>query len=640
MSIRDRSLDFSDMSGGKNSVYPRHAIAQNQVSETINLIHEKIGVSRAPGYIGLDVAALFSAPVRGAWNYTHDDGTESLIAVSNFHVYRVVPSTGALTDLYTLTGDGACWAVNAVGKLWIVNGTDFVKVENSLAVYPVMLPVPTGTNAAAKAGGSLSAGVYGCYVSYARKDADGYYLYSLPKSLGNVTLSAGNLTVTFAVPASADTQVTHKVVWMTDANGVVPYYYREVTNATLTFDIASAATRNGLLLMSTESASNEALPVVPDGIWISDNRLFVWKSGTKTIYWSLTTDTNPFNLERFVAENFRVFPYAVSSVFNIDYDMFINSIGNGLIKIPNTDMTAISKRVVSDKWFNITKTSDGRSYVVYEKGIAFGFTNDGIRYFDGVRFSDDLSVFVKPDIDTAKRGANDEFIPAMTTFRRSGKRTELRFSYRDTSITAVMNNSQLIFNLDFFFDPGQSLRTWEYWENGFSDYLIMSGQIYASQSIVNGGTIVRESGASDWYVYGKDSVFNGGNVLKRIYGRTRTHIDALDSITMWGAVYPLAISGSQISGNIIIADAQNAKFAFSFVGIGAAPAILPANGQGGLVLPFAMLSQTPTGYCDPQPINCRGNTVSIEFEQTADDPDFFIYKIQLPRMKEIFHNAT
>ena len=640
MSIRDKSLDFSDMSGGKNSVYPRHAIAENQVSETINLIHEKIGVSRAPGYIGLDVSALFSTPVRGTWNYIHDDGTETLIAVSNSHVYSVVPSTGALTDLYTLTGDGRCWAVNAVGKLWIVNGTDFVKVENNLAVYPVMLPVPTGTSAAAKAGGSLAAGVYPCYVSYARKDTDGNYLYSKPYSLGNVTLSAGNLTVTFAVPASTDAQVTHKVIWMGEGGGVVPYYYGEVTNATLTFDITSAANRNGLLFMSTEAATNEPLPIHPDGIWIADNKLFVWKTGAKTLYWSLSTDINPFDLERFPVENFRTFPYTISSVFNIEFDMFINSIGNGLIKIPNTDMTALAKRVIFDKWFKQTKTAQGRSYIVFEKGIPFGFTNDGIRYFDGTTFSDDLSFNVKPDIDTATLGANDEFMPAMTTYRRSGKRTELRFSFRDISITASMNNAQLIFNLDFFFDPNGSVRTWEYWENGFTDFAIVGGQLYAAQSITNGGTIVRESGASDYYIYGKDGVFNGGNVLKRVYGRTRTHIDALDSITVWGAVYPLALSSSNISGNLIIVDAQNRKFGFSFVGVQAAPAILPANGQGGLVLPFAMLSQTPTGYCEPMPFDCRGNTVSVEFEQTADDSDFFIYKIQLPRTKEIFSNAT
>jgi hypothetical protein len=641
MSIKDKSLDFSDCSGGKNSVYPRHALAINQVSETINLIHEKIGLSRAPGYTGLDVAAMFTAPVRGAWNYIHDNGTETIIVVSNFHVYSIEPSTGAKTDLYTLSGDGVCWAVNAVGKLWIVNGTDFVKVENDLSVFVVMLPVPTGTSVAAKAGGSLAAGVYGCYVSYARKDADGYYLYSAPKSLGNVTLAATNLTVTFAVPASADAQVTHKVAWMTDAGGVAPIYYGEVSNGTLTFDITSSANRNGLLFMNNESASNVALPTHPDGIWIADNKLFVWKTGTKIVYWSLSTDVNPFNLERFPTENFRTLPYTISSIFSIDIDLFINSVGNGIIKIANSDMMGIAKRIVFDKWFKPLKTAQGRSYVVFEKSVPFGFTNDGIRYFNGLTFSDDLSFNVKPDIDVATAGANDEFIPSMIIFRRSGKRTELRFSFRDTSITSNMNNSQLIFNIDFFFDPNGSIRTWECWENGFTDYLILGNNIYMAQSVAVGGTIARESGVSDYNLYSNVGAFISGINLKRIYGRTRTHIDALDSITVWGAVYPLAISSSNISGSVIIIDALNFKVPFSFVGVsGAKNAILPADGAGGLEIPFVMMSQTPIGYCEPMPFACRGNTVSIEFEQIADDLDFFIYKIQLPRTKEIFSNVT
>jgi hypothetical protein len=53
MSIVTKGIDFSDMSGGKNSVYPKHAIAENQVAQTLNAIHEKIGISRAPGYVGI-----------------------------------------------------------------------------------------------------------------------------------------------------------------------------------------------------------------------------------------------------------------------------------------------------------------------------------------------------------------------------------------------------------------------------------------------------------------------------------------------------------------------------------------------------------------------------------------------------------
>lgn len=53
MSVKNEMIDFSDMSGGKNSAFPKHAIAKNQVTETLNAIHEVVGISRAPGYSGI-----------------------------------------------------------------------------------------------------------------------------------------------------------------------------------------------------------------------------------------------------------------------------------------------------------------------------------------------------------------------------------------------------------------------------------------------------------------------------------------------------------------------------------------------------------------------------------------------------------
>lgn len=53
MPVSNQSIDFSDFSGGKNSAFPAHALAENQVVDTLNLIHEMIGISRAPGYCGI-----------------------------------------------------------------------------------------------------------------------------------------------------------------------------------------------------------------------------------------------------------------------------------------------------------------------------------------------------------------------------------------------------------------------------------------------------------------------------------------------------------------------------------------------------------------------------------------------------------
>jgi hypothetical protein len=53
MGVRNELIDFSDMSGGKNSAFPKHAIAKNQVVDTLNALHEAMGISRAPGYCGI-----------------------------------------------------------------------------------------------------------------------------------------------------------------------------------------------------------------------------------------------------------------------------------------------------------------------------------------------------------------------------------------------------------------------------------------------------------------------------------------------------------------------------------------------------------------------------------------------------------
>jgi hypothetical protein len=89
MAVRDMFLDFSDVSGGKNSAMPRHAVGQNQCVDTINLIHERLGVTRAPGFKGVTDTQQFDYPMRGFWTFHLDDGTERLIVANNKKLYSV-----------------------------------------------------------------------------------------------------------------------------------------------------------------------------------------------------------------------------------------------------------------------------------------------------------------------------------------------------------------------------------------------------------------------------------------------------------------------------------------------------------------------------------------------------------------------
>lgn len=642
MGEKQKGLDFSDMSGGKNSVDPQHALAKNEVRESKNIIHEKIGCSRAPGYRGISSTALLTAQLLGQFTYKHGDGTETLIEISDAKIYSIDTAAGEKTELGAFTGSGEAFAVNAAGKLWIVNGTSFVKIEDDLSVYPVQIAAPEGTSAAKLAGGSIPDGVYGCYVSYARKDANDKYLYSLPFSLGDVTLSGGDNSIKFTIPNPTDDQITHKVFWMTDAGGAVPYYYGETDDDDAIYDLTDATGRNSLIRMDVNAAANQILPITPAGIFHFDDRLIVWDD--YTFYWSMKTDVNPFDLERFLAENFRTVTQVISSMFSVPVtpdqtDLFINSVKTGVFRIPRGDFTAVIKRIQQSFWFRKANVPEGRKYVVDFNNLAWGFTNDGIRHFNGFVFSDDLSYKIKDDMARVYTGIGAGFDPAMIIFRRERKRTELRFSYRDLTIGATTNNRQLVFNIDFYFNPMESKRTWETWENGFYSYTIFNENIICAQRLDN-GVICEEIGVADEKAYNPAGAFITPRTAKEIYIFTRTRIPRLDAITVWGSVYALVTASGTIKGNYVLFDASNTKVPFNLVGQPAGLAILPADGEGGLAMPIILTGQFPTANIETMPFDANSYSIAIELRQTQDDPDFRIYNIQLPKASAVFNNLT
>ena len=643
MPAQPKYVDFSDWSGGKNTRSPQHALPVNQVADTMNLIHEQIGGSRAPGFRGISAVALFpDAAILGEFQYITSDGTEHLIVVSNAKVYSVNLTAGTKTELGAMTGADQAYAVNAAGKLWIVNGTSFVKVESDLSVYPVQLVTPVGTSAVKKAGGTLPDGVYGCYASYARKDASGRYLYSLPYSMGDVTLGGGDNTITFTVPAPTDDQITHIVAWMTDAGGAVPYYYGEADEDAAAFDVASAGDRLASVRMDVNAASNQALPITPAGIFWYGGAIMVWD--TDTVYWSLRTDINPFDLERYLAQNFRTFPVTISSMFAVDLgdrtDLFINSVKIGVHRLPFGDMTEELKKINQAFWFKECMTAEGKSWVAAYNNLVFGYTNDGIRFFNGQAFSDDLSFDIKPDMDRVNLGVSSSYRPAMCVFRRSGKRTELRFSYRDLSVSSTINNRQLVYNLDYYFDPVAQRRTWETWEVGFNYYTVIDGAMVMAQNKSAVGVVAEEFGVADELVYDSKGTFLANRTPKKVYLLSGSRLARLDQQTVWGALYALAIASGEVKGNYVLFDEGNTRIPFTLKTQASNLAILPAAGAGGLVMPVVLQAQTPQHTVEPMPYNAKSSAIAIEIEQTADDNDFRIYNLQVPRAVEITDNMT
>ena len=596
---------------------------------------------------------LFQFPIRGWFQYVHSNGTQTAIAVSNEIVYSVDVSAGTATQIGTINGDGECYAVNAAGKLWIVNGSDFIKVEDDLSVYRVQILAPaTGTATGADSGGSLLAGIYGCYVAYARV-VNGQYLYSLPISLGNVTLTGGNSLINFSVPASTDPQVTHKVVFMTDASGAVPYRYGVFTNATVDFTVLSNINENQDILMSTVSANNQVLPIIPSGIFTFNNMLLVWVINGYTVYWSLMTDVNPFDMERFLPQNFRTVTYGINAIFSVAANLYLNHISNGITTIANGDMSSVFKNTDRTHWFLDCKTPEGKSNVVMHLRSAFGLTNDGFRFYMGGTFStaisgnyydnftDDLSFFIKPDINKVYQGIGSDNLPCAIVNRRANKRTEYRFSFRNLDYNSYGNNDQLIFNLDFYLEPQSSQKTWERWEGGFASMMILNNTFYGAQNGQDGqAQIVKENRTADINCYDRKGNFLQTTTNKQLYILSRTHVDALESVGIFGPIYALAMLNSIVYGNVILLDKNYDKFPFTLNPSPQTGGVLPPDGQGGLPIPFIMTPQQPLNTIDSISFEARSNAFSIELSQVADDPDFFLYKITLPRVKQITNNMT
>jgi hypothetical protein len=707
MSIKNEKIDFSDMSGGKNSRSPRHALLPNQVVDTVNALHEDVGCSLAPGYTALvssfafdphfvnevftrvTARPYFTHPIRGHFVYKHDNGTETQIVISNKTIYTVSTATRDYTvfdtlnggmgvtqqndvdvivtaaewgvaTIGTLTGDGECYAINAGGKLWIVNGTDFVKIEDDLSVYRVQIVAPSGSTVSPvfTFGATLQyggVGIFGCYVCYARKNNDGQYLYSLPESLGNVTLDTTQApwynSIMFSVPRPTDPQVTHIVIFLTDANGAEVFRYWETTTVTMsyigytsdTIMVINNSQRNGDIKMLTVSANNQILPIIPSGIYSYNNKIYVWEINGKALYWSVSLTANPFDLERFMPENFLNSVYSINSLFSINTNLYLNHIGNGITTIINGDLSSIPKHTNSDFWFLDCKTQEGKSNVVFFRNSAFGLTNDGFRfyYFGNFstnyldNFSEDLSLSIKPDVAKIYAGiGSTNNLPCAIVFRRGSKRTEYRFSYRNLDYGSLGNNDQRIFNLDFYFDPNNQRKTWECWENGFASMITMGGEWYGAQSIFSGGQLVRETGVTDIYCYDRTGTFQPNIVIKQFYIMSRTIMDNLESITVWGAPYMLATNTGIITGNVIVFDNNNSKYSFSKAAIPQTANVLP------LILPFIMQPIFPIGSSDPISYEARGNSLAIELSYTTDDPDFYLYKVTFPKAKQITSNIT
>jgi hypothetical protein len=635
-------LDFSDMSGGVANAYPAHSIASNQVADAYNIICENRGASRSPGLAGISEAALFDKPIRGWFIKKKKDGTEIFIAVSNKKIYNVNISLGTKTQIGNdITSDTECFATNAYGTFWLVNGVDFVKIEDDLSVYRVGIVAPIGFTASATGIGTLPAGTYGVAVSYTRKVSGTAVLHSFPQVIYTsaipITMSGANL-LRIVATASSDPQVTHITVWLTDAGGSVYYYYGESSNVSGNIDISSSSNRNLDLVMYEKAAGNQ-LPSGITRIYSFDGRLWGLKANDNKIYYTKKSQ-NVYDLEIWSTEFYiPTIPTTVISLHCVGADLFPNT-SLGMYKIQNFD--------TSSKPIPVTNGANNFGQMLYfieyaaqsaieYNGVVYGLTNDGYRYFDGQAFSIDFSQHVKPWFDEILLNISN-FPVCSTIYRRSGKRTELQISYNNTEVSSGNHNQTLVLNIDriVISDNQNYSAPWEKWGNGYAHSVVSkNGILYVAQSTLSQGVIAQQGGSSDVNVISEAGSFVSRTTIKRAFIRTRTSVTALLGNDVWKMIFWMTKLQGQAFGKVIIGDQDYRESSVIMTRDGIANQPILDDPNNPIVFPFVLPKDTIKTQFQGLKDNTSGNSVCLEIEQLSDDPTFFIYAIQLYGYHEI-----
>jgi hypothetical protein len=537
-------IDFSNISGGMNTTDPANSLRENQAQFARNVFILQRGWKRAPGFTGLSSSATIAATAKMLDIYYRTDGTDILMMVAGGKLYSVNKTTNATTELYNLTGTGEAYGDSCQDKYFCANGTACCKVEGTTA-YKLGIAAPTGASAAAQAGGSLPDGVYAVYVSYAR----GSSLYSYAESLGNVTLGTGNNTIRITFPNSSDSQVSNKVVWLMEPGSSTIYFYHQTNdNTTTTVDVASAAAKNTSKLYRI-LGEQSVVPPALKGIVYHKNSLYGWINNV--LYKSLP-GTTVYDLERWPDITY-TFPFKIDGIFSLGEHLYLNS-NRGIFVLPYGDMSAewtqISKRLYF-KYFRTVEKTDDENFVI-------GVTNDGVRTFDGTKFSIDLSKDIKPEIDKLYSGSTSAFLPCAFVYNRSF-RTEYRLSYRDTSLGSTCNNRQLVLNMDTLYweDNNQYNASWETWDHGFAYAAVDGSNIAFMLQVISGSSqVIKENTASskDINHYDKTGVLITTATAKTKDVKSRVVVPSIMNIEDWEGLWIYSMQGATANAYLYAVD--------------------------------------------------------------------------------------
>jgi hypothetical protein len=553
-------VDFSDCSGGVNLVDPAISLPDSQCADALNLKFKKRGFSRHMGCENLTAKDACTDYLRGLFAHETVSGTDYLYTAFGGKLYSISKTTGALTELYDLTGTEEFWAGSHFGTFYAANGASVIKVEGTTA-SPVGIVAPSGTTAAgATSGGSLADGTYGIYVCYSRKISGLNVLFSKGQLVSSVTISGGggNGKITFSNFAnSSDGQVNNKVVFMTDADGSTFYQYHETDNNTTTsFDITSDSAKNNSITYTAFASTNDR-PGNLTFLFAFDNRL--WGVINNVLYYSLKSAPNStYNLERWPALNKIEYPYRITGLFSIGKHLCINTAGNGIIIQPNADVTARYEHIETRESFKYMRT------VADWRGGKIGLTNDKVGFFSGETFQFeewDYGVNIRPILKEIWAAPSTNFQPVGITLRRED-RIEYALSLRDTRVNLTNNNRTYVLNLSrtMFVNRDQYRAPWEIVGRGFNYACVDDDNTaYFGQSFNGSSTIYKEltTATTEVGIYSDTGTYLDEAANMPALWQSRTVLKNLFAKQIIETVRKLISIKADLSVGIFIADDQS-----------------------------------------------------------------------------------
>jgi hypothetical protein len=620
-----KEVDYSitSLEDGMNNTDPAVDVGRRYVSRSPRyqvagcldfMLHKKM---QRPG--SQSITHSFTNYICGLGTYLRHSGTEYLLAMSGGKLYSVDKTAGTLTELYDLTGTGEAWFQDYLDICIVANATAVVKVEGTNC-YQLGIAAPSGVTAAAVSGGSLDDGVYKIYVSYARKVSGSNVLYSQGQVIGDVTCGAGKNTIRFTFANSSDAQVNNKIIWMTDADGAVWYFYHETDdNTTTSIDVADTSARSTSLLYQTLAQYNYSVPAFE---FICVHNGYLYGSVDNTLYRSLQAGSR-YDLERFdtsATGNNAEYPFDILGIHTLGEHLYLDTVA-GMIMIPYGDITAQYK-LIEGEYFLYPRT------VIAWGGGLLGLTAKKIGFFDGNNFfAHDIGQSIKPEIAKVLSGANTNTLPCGALYRRSD-RAEYHLGYYDTSVSGGVNNRRLVLNLDklAFYEGNKVSAPWESWSSG-ANYIVVDndGTMFWAQSAETGGTIVKPLTTRN---VDQNTWVAGTYTAESVYGwqfTTGTFLTSIKGMVRWNELRIFAVMAAEFNVAIYIE---------KWPSIGASSSVNPEYES---TPRYGIARYGVNRYAPEGPIhrrtrlkkNLKGYAVYMVFSQTEEDKLFELHNAML-----------